>query len=121
MSGGCPLCMLDSLGGSFALPRLLMMVVDLGSDVVVSDGEMLLVGLRLPTCLTVVSFSPWYGVTLTSKSNSFAAALVLTVTFFLGMLAVGCASPRWLIPVVFTDSGCPRAGLISFWSLRCIF
>ena len=93
------------------------MVVDLGSDVVVSDGEMLLVGLRLPTCLTVVSFSP-YGVTLTSKSNSFAAS-ALTVTFFLGMLAVGCASPRWLIPVVFIDSGCPRAGLISSWSLRC--
>ena len=39
MSGGCPLCMLDSLGGSFALPRLLVMVVDLGSDVVVSGGE----------------------------------------------------------------------------------
>jgi len=50
--------MLGSLGGSFALPRLLVVVVDLGSDVVVSGGGMLLVGLRLPICLTVVSFSP---------------------------------------------------------------
>ena len=109
--------MLNSLGGSFALPRLLVMVVDLGSDVVVSGGGMLLVGLRLPTWLTVVPFAEPLWACLCFAVGS-ASALMATFCF-IGMLAVGCASPRWLIPVVFIDSGCPRAGLIPFWSLRC--
>ena len=109
--------MLNSLGGSFALPRLLVMVVDLGSDVVVSGGGMLLVGLRLPTWLTVVPFAEPLWACLCFAVDS-ASALMATFCF-LGMLAVGFASPRWLIPVVFIDSGCPRAGLILSWSLRC--
>ena len=112
--------MLNSLGGSFALLKLLVKVVDRGSDVVVSGGEMLLLmGLRLPTWSCVVPFADPLRACLCFAVVS-ASALMATFCF-LDMLAVGFAFPCWLIPVVTIDLGCPRAGSILPWSRRCTF
>ena len=110
--------MLNSSGGSFALLKLLVKVMDRGSDIVVSGGEMLLlISLRLPTRSIVVSFAEPLRACLCFAVVS-ASALMATFCF-LDMLAVGFPFPCWLIPVVIIDLGCPRAGSILSWSRRC--
>ena len=103
-----------------ASPNLLAKVMERGSDVVVSGGEMpLLMGLLLPTWSCVAPLTDPLRMVLCFAVVSVSAFIA---TFcFPDTLAVGFAFPRGLFLVFITGLGCPLAGSILPWSRRCTF